>query len=55
MLDINAVKRVVDKRFAKGQTEQQVVTYLNDLKQTAWKDCKEPINAIIDIIVKKLP
>ena len=37
MLNIEAVRKVLDKRAERGATNQQLINYLESLKKGGWK------------------
>lgn len=47
MLDIEAVKRVVKKRRARGATDEDLIQYLERLKAGSWKKFPEDIEELI--------
>lgn len=50
MLDIEAVKRVVKKRRARGATDEDLIQYLERLKAGSWKMFPEDIEELIQEI-----
>lgn len=50
MLDIEAVKRVVEKRRARGATNEDLIVYLERLKEGSWKRFPEEIKELIEEI-----
>ena len=50
MLDLDAVKRVLNNRRARGASDDDLIEYLERLKAGSWKQCKEDIDELIQEI-----
>lgn len=50
---INAIENVIDRRSARGASDQSLIDYLSKLRDTTWKESaymKNCINGFIDAI-----
>jgi len=52
MLDIEAVKRVLDKRANRGASDESLINWLELLKVGAWKRYKSDIDRLIYTIMQ---
>lgn len=54
---IDAIVRVIEKRRARGASDEQIILWLEDLKCGAWKGNINMENAIADFIdaIKQTP
>jgi hypothetical protein len=52
MLDINAVERILDKRYRNGASDNNLIAWLEHLKATSWKNAPKIINGFIDAITQ---
>ena len=52
MLDIEAVKRVLDKRASRGTSDEGLINWLESLKIGVWKCYKNDIDGLIYTIMR---